>query len=359
MENNLTKYILYITVNKVNNKIYIGTHSTDNPYVFDGYIGNGLNKFKPSTLNNPKTNFHYAVKKYGWDAFTRYTLGIYNTREDALLVERTLVNEEFINRSDTYNMAIGGERSFDNSKSINKFDFKGNLIESYKSLLEAAQANNLWAENIDIASRKKTSYGNCFWSEEDSIDVDEFNLIYQEKLIYVYDSQGKFIRTYESVAEAAKDYDICRESMRDKIYKLTKYQGCYFSYTSPDKFKTKYNLKTIIYQYDMSGNFIQEGTLEYFSSKYNISDIKLYKVANAKLSTLEFQWNLENPSKMNNKLSYENPGIPKKVGQYDLEGNLIKVYDTVTSCRKDFSNVSKVLKGILSKTKGFTFKYID
>ena len=35
------KYIVYQTVNKINNKIYIGVHGTESD-TFDGYIGNGI-----------------------------------------------------------------------------------------------------------------------------------------------------------------------------------------------------------------------------------------------------------------------------------------------------------------------------
>ena len=35
------KYIVYITINLCNGKLYIGVHKT-NPDVFDGYIGNGI-----------------------------------------------------------------------------------------------------------------------------------------------------------------------------------------------------------------------------------------------------------------------------------------------------------------------------
>jgi hypothetical protein len=36
------KYIVYQTLNKVNNKIYIGVHQTENPEIFDGYYGCGI-----------------------------------------------------------------------------------------------------------------------------------------------------------------------------------------------------------------------------------------------------------------------------------------------------------------------------
>ena len=64
------KYIVYLTKNKkskVNGeyKIYIGVHKTENPAIFDGYIGCGIYINQPSTYMYPKTPLQYAVKKYG------------------------------------------------------------------------------------------------------------------------------------------------------------------------------------------------------------------------------------------------------------------------------------------------------
>ena len=41
METNLKEYIVYMTINLVNNKIYIGVHKTNLEF-FDGYLGNGV-----------------------------------------------------------------------------------------------------------------------------------------------------------------------------------------------------------------------------------------------------------------------------------------------------------------------------
>ena len=73
----IMKYLVYLTLCIPNNKIYIGVHETVNPDVFDGYIGNGVNIFKPSSYKKSKTPFHYAVNKYGVDAFKRTTLAIF------------------------------------------------------------------------------------------------------------------------------------------------------------------------------------------------------------------------------------------------------------------------------------------
>lgn len=50
------KYIVYITINTKNNKLYIGVHSTEDPTLFDGYIGCGVNIFAPSTYKKGQQN---------------------------------------------------------------------------------------------------------------------------------------------------------------------------------------------------------------------------------------------------------------------------------------------------------------
>lgn len=88
--------------------IYIGVHKTNNPDVFDGYLGCNTYATRPSSYANPETPFQYAVKKYGPSKFKRTILKIFDTPDEAFALEAELVNLEFIKRSDTYNINIGG-----------------------------------------------------------------------------------------------------------------------------------------------------------------------------------------------------------------------------------------------------------
>ena len=88
------KYIVYQTVNKENGKLYIGVHKTENPEIFDGYIGNGI--YVGYSLENPKTVYQHALKKYGYKSFIRTVLFTYDTVEEALKKEAELVTPEFV-----------------------------------------------------------------------------------------------------------------------------------------------------------------------------------------------------------------------------------------------------------------------
>lgn len=86
-------YFTYQTTNLLNGMIYIGVHGTNN--INDNYLGSGLYLRK-------------AINKYGAENFSRKILEFFQDRESAFDAERKLVTKEFISRTDTYNIHIGG-----------------------------------------------------------------------------------------------------------------------------------------------------------------------------------------------------------------------------------------------------------
>ena len=86
-------FTIYKITNLINNKIYIGKHKTNN--LNDSYMGSG-------TLSNK------AIKKYGIQNFKKEILCLCETEDNMNELEELVVDQEFVDRKDTYNLALGG-----------------------------------------------------------------------------------------------------------------------------------------------------------------------------------------------------------------------------------------------------------
>lgn len=102
-------YLVYKITNKVNNKIYVGTHETNN--IEDDYFGSG-------------TVLKRAINKYGLDNFTKEILFDFQSEKEMYEMEKEIVDEEFIARMDTYNIVVGGNGGFNyvNKNGLNIYD---------------------------------------------------------------------------------------------------------------------------------------------------------------------------------------------------------------------------------------------
>lgn len=98
-------HIIYKTTNHINNKIYVGMHSTYN--LDDGYMGSG-------------TLLRKAVAKYGEDNFSTQILHSLPDRKSLIEMEREIVDKLFVARDDTYNIVIGGGGSTLSSNRVYK-----------------------------------------------------------------------------------------------------------------------------------------------------------------------------------------------------------------------------------------------
>jgi hypothetical protein len=86
-------HIIYKTTNLINQKFYIGAHSTND--INDGYLGSGFN------LND-------AFKKYGKQNFTREILHTFDSPSMMFDKEKEIVTPSFLSRPDVYNIVEGG-----------------------------------------------------------------------------------------------------------------------------------------------------------------------------------------------------------------------------------------------------------
>ena len=257
MSLNKIYWIVYKTTNLINNKIYIGVHKTTTPYKFDGYYGCGISI---SRLKQKKitTHFQKAIIKYGYKNFKRETLRVFENEIDALDLEAWIVNKEFIERNDTYNIELGGGR-------LNK----------------------------PLISRQ----------------------------VYLYDLNGNYIKSFNSISDASR-----------AIYGTSKQVGT-VSRACKMNFKCK-NYYVSFVKYNNVNNCANhlEIKLNKFRNNYNILNSKISNIFNS-----------------------------KQVGQYDLNGNLIKIWDSLNQCRKigKFTNVQAVIENKRKTCKGYTFKYIE
>lgn len=91
----MTYYGIYKITNLLNGKMYIGQHTTSN--IDDGYMGSGL-------------LIERAIKKYGKQNFSKEWLMFCEDEEELNYMERVYVDQTWIDRSDTYNLNLGGNQ---------------------------------------------------------------------------------------------------------------------------------------------------------------------------------------------------------------------------------------------------------
>lgn len=364
MENNF-KYIVYQTINIINNKIYIGYHKTKDPNKFDGYIGNGVNINYPSTYMNPKYPFQYAVKKYGTSSFKRSILYIFETEEEALKKEEEIVNEDFIRRPDTYNIALGGcKRPFiPEYNKIYQFNTDGVLLKEWNDIYEVSEFLETWKESIYSAIRNKSRLYNFYWSYNKEIDISTYSNPNNSRKVYKYLKSGKCINIYNSVGEAARENNMTPNHIINCITNgsLTK-ENYYYGYELYDEYvqKPRLDLKDkTLYLYDLEGNYLRECSSKDFKKEYNIHSYK--ELSNAILNNKPIQGNQLRIEKLNKIEKYSPKNKKRAVIVYTITGELIGEYNSVTSACKtlklDSSTVSKILRGCAKQTKGYTIKY--
>jgi len=181
-------YTVYKITNTINNKIYIGVHKTNN--LDDEYMGSGI-------------HLKEDQKKYGIKNFSKEILEVFDNPQEMFQMESILVNKEFVELDNTYNLNIGGYGGWDyiNNFVLTKEDriASGNpevffkILEEYGSIWNYVRTSDKYDENFlkewgskISKSLKENISENGFWwvgkthSEETKIKIGAKNSIHQK-----------------------------------------------------------------------------------------------------------------------------------------------------------------------------------
>lgn len=223
----------YQTKNLINNKTYIGVHSTNN--LNDGYIGSGK-------------LLKQAIKKYGKKNFTCTILCFFDTIHEAYQEELFLVDQIWVESTDNYNISLGGNGGYTNNykKGIDNFHYKkrgklankslpvlvynleGEFLKLYDSQLLAAEDLKIDPSCIyQVLSNKRPSskgYQFKYFTEYYPLKIDKVINARKpnaKKPVNFYTIDRVFIGSFLSLQEAAVTLGLERKSISNAISRNT------------------------------------------------------------------------------------------------------------------------------------------
>lgn len=140
-------YIIYRTVNLINNKEYIGQHKTTD--LNDGYLGSGL-------------LLRWAIQKYGRQNFKREVLYYCATETEMNAKEKELVNERYLCSEHTYNIRLGGTKFPGRAGDKNTMFEKKHSSETKSKISSSIRGNKnpMFNKNHTEKTKQKMSKAN-------------------------------------------------------------------------------------------------------------------------------------------------------------------------------------------------------
>jgi hypothetical protein len=179
MEEKKYFYYLYQITNIMNGKIYIGVHCTGD--LDDGYLGSGK-------------HLKRAIKKHGKDNFKKTILQVCNSLKEVYKLEAEIVDNEFVNRENTYNICLGGNGGI-----------QGRVV-SETTRLKLSVANK--GRKLTEEHRKKLSESHM------GIKCSEVS---KKKTSEIHKGKKHSLETRKKISEAHMGHKPSKESVRKMI----------------------------------------------------------------------------------------------------------------------------------------------
>lgn len=143
IKENKKYHFTYKTTNPINNRYYLGMHSTNR--LDDGYLGSGK-------------RLYYELNKYGKENFKFEILEQFSSREELVQAEIGLITEEDIKNPNCLNCKPGGQGGLSNAEHAHKFHAAGG--KATRRLLGARHVEKLKSDKIySEACKEKVKKG--------------------------------------------------------------------------------------------------------------------------------------------------------------------------------------------------------
>ena len=356
------KYIVYLTINtksKINglNRIYVGVHKTEDPTVFDGFIGDRVYINQTSTYMYPKTPFQYAVKKYGTDAFIRNVLYVYDNEDDAYKKESEIITKDFIRQDHVYNFRLGGKKFI---KPVYQFNLKSQLIKKWEQFRFVPEFYNIPIQKFKYAIEDKFPIANSFWSYSSNINISEYSTKTwgSPQVTYLYSKNGKLLKEFKLKSECAeyigKDVNFVSSAILKQQLINNRY---YLSNSVVDEFIPKPRAQYIretFFVYSNTGEFIGE-----YIGKSVMKVIGLHSWKKIRNFMATGGW-YKNFFVSNHKVDTVPERKPIKIEVYDKYGTYIETLNSVKALKEKYNVPNSKVKDLEQGNKYFEnwiFKY--
>lgn len=375
----------------MNGKIYIGQTQQELKIRF-GH--NGAN-YKHCS------HFWNAIQKYGWDNFEHIVLISGVSLELANIFEEELIRKyNTMNNRLGYNMIAGGnnrkrrqevtdkiaeKNRHPSSETLRKMSIASTGRKHSPEVIEKIRNSNIGKKRSEEA-RKKISIAKRNISEETRRKISEAGKgrpcsqrckdlaskrfkgnRYRAKSIIQYDSDGKFIRTWDCAMDIEREIGInhgnigkcCNGNMKSAGGYQWRYDKGNYSDIKPVKINDR---KIKIYQYDLDGAYIKTWDSAFTINKelgYATSNIK--KCCNGKIySAYGYRWSKNYSDNID---AYINTHC-RKIVQFDLQMNYIKIWDSIKDAANELDIDYTIIQGCCRRkgkqTKsGFVWRYIE
>lgn len=267
-------------------------------------------------------------------------------------------NLEWVTRSDNMKHAIDTGVSY--TKSICRVNNNGDVLEEFKTIVEASKKYNISDSSIiKVCKKEAIKAGGYYWKYKDDIEpfVPKKNQNYSSiKVVYKETGEEKF---YNSVKEAKNELGTTishhlKGTIKNSLYDIT--------YVEKNNKKSKPSKK--VYQFDLNGNRIAKfsDAKEAFK-KTNVSYNCILEVCRkysdkpskkTAISAGGYLWSHKR------KIAVKDPKNKKKVYQYTNKGELIKIFDSIAEASKELgindTTISRILSGNRNQREEFKLK---